>query len=323
MTDRAVELTNLDRVVFPDDGFTKGDVVEHYERVAELALPHLADRPLVLQRFPQGIGGEGFYQKNTPDHVPDWIRRVELRTTDGGSTTYSVVDEPAGLVYLANQGTITFHTLLAGAAAPDRPVELIVDLDPDTASGDVSAAVPTVQHAAREVRAVLDDLGLAPRVKSSGSRGLHIVVDVVDENPTFRLTRTFARRVAELVAARGPFTLEHRTSKREGRLFLDVLRNGPANHAVAPYSLRPLPGAPVAIPLDWDEALSARFHPQRITLSNVARRLAQKDDPWAGRPRPATTIAAALDTLDDTPDDILDDTPDDTLDDTPDDTLDG
>lgn len=293
---RDVELTHLDRIVFPDDGYTKGDVVDHYERIAELALPHLGDRPLVLQRFPEGIGGEGFYQKNTPDHVPGWIRRVELATEAGGTTTYSVTDEPAGLVYLANQGTITFHTLLSSADEPDRPVEVIFDLDP--AEDDPGEAVPTVQHAAREVRAVLDDLGLAPRVKSSGSRGLHIVVDVTDPDPTFESTRTFARRVAEEVTGRGPFTIEQRKSARDGRLFLDVLRNGPASHAVAPYSLRPLPGAPVAIPLDWDEALDASFHPQRITLANLARRLAQKDDPWADPPRPATTIASALASLD-------------------------
>lgn len=292
---RDVSLTNLDRVVYPDDGYTKGDVIDHYERVADVALAHLGDRPLVLQRFPGGIGGDGFFQKNTPDHVPTWIERVELRTADGGTTTYSVAREPAALVYLANQGTITFHTLLATAAAPDRPVEVIVDLDPD--DGDPEAAVAIVQHAAREVRAVLDDLGLEPRVKSSGSRGLHIVVDVIDDEPTFELTRAFAHRVAEVAAARGPFTIEHRKARRAGRLFLDVLRNGPANHAVAPYSLRPLPGAPVAVPLDWDEALSSRFHPQRITLANVGRRLGQKHDPWADPPRPATTIAEATTAL--------------------------
>ncbi len=283
-----IELSSLDRVVFPDDGITKGDVVDHYQRVAELMLPHVGDRPLVLERFPRGIGGDGFFQKNTPDHVPEWIDRVELRTEEGGTTVYSVSDSPAGLVYLANQGTIVFHTLLAAAHHPDRPVEVIFDLDP---AGD---DLEPVRSAATELRAILGDLGLSPRVKSSGSKGLHIVVDVLDDDATFQLTRTFAVRVAELVAERGPFTSEHRIANRKGRLFLDVLRNGPASHAAAPYSLRPLPGAPVAIPLTWDEALATTFHPQRITISNLARRLGHLDDPWSDLREPTTTITAAL-----------------------------
>lgn len=283
-----VELTNLDRVVYPDDGVTKGDVVEHYERVAGSMLPHVSDRPLVLERFPRGVGADGFYQKNTPAHVPGWIGRVELPTEGGGSTVYSVADSAAALVYLANQGTITFHTLLSPATAPDRPTEIVFDLDP--ADDDLDP----VRAAARELRAVLDELELAPRVKSSGSKGLHVVVDVIDHDATFRLTRTFAVRVAERVATRGPFTLEHRIANRRGRLYLDVLRNGPASHAVAPYSLRPLPGAPVAVPLDWDEALAASFHPRRLTIANLARRMAQKACPWSDPPRPRRSIADAL-----------------------------
>lgn len=289
---RTLDLSNLDKVFYPGEGFTKGDVVEHYERVAPLMLPHVAGRPLVLQRFPDGIDGPGFFQKNTPAHAPDWIDRVELATADGGSTTYSVVEDAAGLVFLANQGTLVLHTLLADATAPERPVEVIIDLDPSDDDLD------PVRSAASEVRSVLDDLGLEPRVKSSGSRGLHIVVDVVDEEPDFDLTRRFARKVAEVVSERGPFTLEQRKDRREGRLFLDVGRNGPASHAAAPYSLRPLPGAPVAIPLDWDEALASSFHPRRITLANLGRRLAQKADPWGERPAPSTTVADALDLLD-------------------------
>jgi hypothetical protein len=128
----------------------------------------------VLQRFPDGIDEFGFYQKNTPDHVPDWIGRIEVDTADGGITRYPVVDDAAGLIYLANQGGIVFHTLLASAEAPTTPIEVIFDLDPS--SDDLGP----VRAAATELRSVLDDLDLAPRVKSSGSRGLHIVVDVTD-----------------------------------------------------------------------------------------------------------------------------------------------
>jgi bifunctional non-homologous end joining protein LigD len=288
---REVRLTNLDKPYFADDGVSKGDVVDYYRRIAEVALPHLVDRPLVLQRFPDGIDGPGFFQKNTPDHAPSWIRRVELDTVDGGTTVYSVIDDAAGLVHLANQGTIAFHTLLVGASSLGRPAEIIFDLDPSTDD------LGPVRAAAAELRTVLDDLGLAPRVKSSGSRGLHVVVDVVDEGADFGLTATFARLVAEQLVPRGPFTLEHLKRDRGDRLYLDVLRNGPASHAVAPYSLRPLPGAPVAAPLEWHEALDASFQPRRITLANVFRRLGQVPDPWADPTPPISTIADALRTL--------------------------
>ena len=293
-----IELSNLDKVYFPGDPpIVKRDVVDYYERIAEQMLPHVVGRPLVLQRFPDGVDAFGFYQKNTPDHVPDWIARVEVDTADGGITRYPVIDSAAGLVYFANQGAIVFHTLLATADAPTRPVEVIFDLDPS------SDDLRPVRAAARELRSVLDDLGLAPRVKSSGSRGLHVVVDVIDGADTgddvgFDLTSTFARRVAELVGERGDFTLEHRKNRRQGRLFLDILRNGPASHAAAPYSLRPLDGAPVAAPLDWDEALAADFHPRRLTIANVFRRLAQKPDPWAHPSAPSSTIADALARID-------------------------
>lgn len=288
---RDVEIKNLDKIMYPDDGITKGDVIEYYERIAEPLLTAVTGRPLVVQRFPDGLEGGGFYQKNTPGHAPDWLRRVDIPTADGGTTTYTIVDDAAGLVHLADQAALVLHTLLSDAEAPDRPVEVVFDLDPS------GSDVGPVQAAAAELRDILGDLGLAPRVKSSGSRGLHVVVDVVDDDADFDLTRSFARRVAEIVADRGDFTLEQRKDKRDGRLFLDVLRNAPASHAVAPWSLRALPSAPVAAPLDWDEALDSSFHPRRITIANVFRRLGHKPDPWADHPRPRTTIADSLDRL--------------------------
>ena len=288
---RSVTLSHLDKMYFPEAELTKGDVVDYYERIAPTMLPYVVGRPLVVQRFPDGIGAEGFFQKNTPAYVPDWIERVSIDTAEGGHTNYPVVSDDAGLVYLANQGSLVFHTLLARADAPGAPVEVIFDLDP--ADDDLAP----VRAAARELRAVLDDLALEPRVKTSGSRGLHVVVDVTDDDADFDLTRRFARRVADVVAGRDDFTLEHRKERREGRLFLDILRNAPASHAVAPWSLRPLPGAPVAAPLDWDEALAAEFHPQSITVENVFRRLGQKTDPWGDRPPPSQTIAEAMQAL--------------------------
>jgi bifunctional non-homologous end joining protein LigD len=289
-TARSVEVTHPERVLFPDAGVTKGDVVEYYRRIADLLLPHVAGRPLVVQRFPEGIDKAGFYQKNTPRHAPDWLDTVELRTAEGGSTRYPVVDDEAGLAFLANYGSVVLHTLLNTADEPERPVEVIWDLDPSSDDLDV------VRDAARHLRDVLDGLGLRPRVKSSGSRGLHVLVDVVGP-ADYDLTRAFALAVAEQVVAREPdrFTVAFHKKERRGRLFIDVLRNGRAAHAVAPYSLRARPEAPVAAPLSWDEALSADFHPRRITIANVFRRLGQIDDPWLSRRPPDVALIDLVD----------------------------
>jgi bifunctional non-homologous end joining protein LigD len=286
---RSVRITHPERLLFADAGVTKGDVVEYYVRIADLLLPHVAGRPLVVQRFPEGIDGAGFYQKNTPRHAPDWLDTVELSTAEGGSTRYPVVRDAAGLAFLANYGSVVLHTLLNTADEPDRPVEVIWDLDPS--SDDLGV----VRDAARHLREVLDGLGLRPRVKSSGSRGLHVLVDVVGP-ADFELTRAFALTVAEQVVAREPdrFTVAFHKKERRGRLFLDVLRNGRAAHAVAPYSLRARPEAPVAVPLSWDEALSSDFHPRRITIANVFRRLGQRDDPWLEHPPPEVELRDVL-----------------------------
>lgn len=290
MSDR--DISNPDKVLFPDAGITKRQLADYYERVADLLLPHVAGRPLVLERFPDGIDESGFFQKNTPDHVPDSIERVEIQKEGGGTTTYAVIDDADDLVYLADQAAIVIHTLLARADAPEHPVEVVFDLDPS------SDDLKPVRDTARELRDLLTELELAPRVKSSGSRGLHVVVDVIDDDADFELTKSFARDVAELMAQRhDDVTTEQRKDRRRGRLFLDALRNAPVNHAVAPYSVRALPSAPVAVPLDWDEALAPSFDPQRVTLENVFRRLGQREDPWASPPRPTRTIAAARDDL--------------------------
>jgi bifunctional non-homologous end joining protein LigD len=284
---REVEVSNPDRILFPAVGVTKGEVVAYYRRVAPLMLPQLRGRPVVVERFTDRIDRGGFYQRNVPAHAPDWLRRVERSTADGGVTRYPLVDDAAGLAFLANQGAVVVHTLLDGEDAPDHPVELLFDLDP---AGDDDREA--VRDAARLLRAELDELGLAPRVKSSGSRGLHLHCEVVGP-ADFDLSREVAMAVAERVVARHPdrFTVAFHKAERRGRLFIDVLRNGRAAHAVAPYSLRARPEAPIAVPLSWDEALSPDFRPRRITLANVFRRLGQVGDVWAGHPKATVPLA--------------------------------
>lgn len=291
-----VPLSSLDKILFADIEGTKGEMVAYYQLVAAKMLAEVAERPLVLERFPKGVDKKGFYQKNTPDHVPDYISRLAVESKSQGGIVYSVIHDANGLVYLANQGTIVFHTLLSAASAPEQPIEIIWDLDPSTKD-----LVP-VQLAARMLRDQLGELGLEPRIKTSGSKGLHIHVDVTDAADSgvgFAATRAFAERIAwDLVAAEPDlFTLEFAKKDRKGRLLIDIMRNGHASHAAAPYSMRAVPEASIAAPLSWDEALGADFHPRMITMRTIGERLAAGIDPWADRPTPSSTITEAAQSL--------------------------
>ncbi|TVR96018.1 MAG: ATP-dependent DNA ligase [Rhodospirillales bacterium] len=196
--DHTVELSNLDKVLFPDSGLTKRDLVDYYRRIAEVALPHYRDRPLSMHRFPDGIDQEGFLQKDLPDYFPDWIDRVELKK-EGGTVTFVVANDAATLVYLANQGCITPHLGLARQDKPDHPDRLIFDLDPSDDD------FPKVQAAAAKLKDLLDELELSAFVQTSGSRGLHVVVPL-DRSAEFGAVRDFARALAECLARRHPVT---------------------------------------------------------------------------------------------------------------------
>lgn len=270
---RELSISNPQKLLFPADGITKAQVIRYYERIAPRLVHHSAGRPVALHRFPDGIDAGGFFQKQVGKHFPDWIPRVELETREG-STTFVVIEDAATVVYLAGQGVLVLHTLFSRAEAPHRPVEVMVDLDPSTPDRG------PVRDAAGRLRELFADRGHEARVKSSGSRGLHVVIDV--DLPDFGAARGLALEVSEELVAEAPddFTLEFYKEKRGDRLLLDINRNAYQQHAVAPYSLRALPGAPVAAPLEWEEALSAQWDPQRWTITNLFRRLSHRDDPW-------------------------------------------
>ena len=278
-----IEVSNPDKVFFPDAGVTKGDLVEYYRKVAEWMLPHLEDRPLVMHRFPDGIGGTDFIQKDVPDYFPDWIDRADLKKADG-TVTHVIASDAATLVYLANQAVLTPHVWLSRVDRSNHPDQLIFDLDPGDDPG-------TVSQAAGWLREMLDELGLVPYAKSSGSRGIHVHVPL-DRSADFDEVRAFARDLAGLLEEQHPEELTTAARKRDrgGRLFLDTMRNAYAQHAVAPYGVRDRERAPVAVPLDWDEATASSFDPQRVTVRNVFRRLSQKDDPWDGMARRARSL---------------------------------
>ncbi len=273
-----IELSSLDKVLFPESGITKGDLVDYYRRMAENMLPYMRGRPITMQRFPDGIQGEGFYQKEAPDYFPDWISRVSIEVEEEGQSQPQVVcDSAATLVYLAGQACITLHIWLSLVDKLHHPDRLIFDLDPP---GD---DFQEVRLAARSLHRLLEDLGLPSRVMTTGSRGLHVVIPL-DQTADFDRVRSFAKSVAHTLARRDPerLTIETRKNKRRGRLFLDYLRNSYAQHSVAPYAVRAISGAPVATPLEWDELGDSDLHSQSYTIRNIFRRLGQKPDAWEG-----------------------------------------
>src|SRR5215218_627224 len=272
MSDR-VRVTHPEKVLFPGDGITKGDLVAYYRTVAPRMLPLVSGRPVTMQRFPDGIGRGGFLQKQIGRHFPDWFERVTApnrrtrQATVRDQVTYPVCRHADDLAYLANQGCITPHVWLSRTPDIHHPDQMVFDLDP--ASDDLGV----LRSAAAALHGLLDELGLASFLKSSGSRGLHVVVPLV-------------------LAARHPddFTTEGRIANRHGRLYLDIGRNGYAQTMAAPYAVRGLPGAPVSVPLDWSELDD--FVPGRHTLRTIADRLAAPD-PWAGMDAAASRLDRA------------------------------
>ena len=272
----SVEISHPDKLLFPDDGVTKADVASYYDSVSEWMLPHIRNRPISMMRFPDGIGGHGFFHKNVPDHFPGFVKRVEVEKR-GGKLVHAVVCNVETLVYLVGQNTITPHVWLSRADRLRQPDRVVFDLDP--APGADFAAV---RRAARQTGELLRELGLEPFAQVTGSKGIHVWTPL-RRRATFEDVRPFARSVAELLVERHPdeLTLEFRKAERGGRILIDVMRNAYAQTTVPPYAVRPRPGAPVATPIAWDELSDSKLRPDRWNVKSVPRRLAAKGDPWS------------------------------------------
>ncbi|QFU85521.1 DNA ligase D [Amycolatopsis sp. YIM 10] len=270
-----VKTTRLDKVYYPADGVTKGEVIEHYRTVAEAMLPHLRGRPLTMRRYPHGVGGENWFQKEAPSHWPDWMRTEDVPQHDGGGTTRHVfAEDPATLVYLANQAALEFHIWTSSWDTLDHPDLVVIDIDPPNGT-----AVDSLREVARAVRELYKAVGLTAYVQATGGRGYHVVAPLDRQSPHETVV-SFAREAADFLASKAPamLTTEFRKNKRGKRIFLDTARNGYAQTFVAPYSLRGRAGARVATPLDWDEL--GRTEPDGYDIPKLRRRLAQKEDPW-------------------------------------------
>lgn len=291
---RTVGLSRPDKLLYRNPDISKAALADYFRTVADPMLPHLRERPLALQRFPDGIDSQGFFQKRRDGSAPGWVPGVELaRESEGGTIEMICCPDAATLAYLADQAVVTLHPWLSRARHPHHPVRLVFDLDPP---GNDFAAV---RFAARALHDLLDEIGLPAYPMTTGSRGLHVTVPLAGRDD-FDAVRAFARTVADTLAARHPdrLTTEVRRDKRHGRLFIDTLRNAYGQHAVAPYSPRPLPGAPVATPLDWDEVADATLTAQRYSVGTVTDRLSRRGDAWHGINRHARSLSAARRALD-------------------------
>ena len=284
--------TNLRKVFWPAEGYTKADLIEYYERVATWMLPYLRDRPLVLTRFPDGIAGKSFYQKDAPEFAPAWVRteRIYSRDTER-DIAYLVVDDVEMLRYVANSAAIPIHCWASRVPSLERPDWLVLDLDPK------GAPFTDVVRVALALRRILDDLALPSYVKTSGATGLHILLPL-GARYTYEQARTFARLLAVLGVEAEPeiSTVARPLRDRGGKVYIDFGQNGHGQTIVAPFSLRPLPGAPASCPLEWRE-VTPRLDPARFNLKTIAARFEKIADPLAPVLGEGIDMAAALERI--------------------------
>lgn len=284
-------ITHPEKVLFPDAGITKGALAAYYEAVAPLMLPHLGGRPVTMERYPSGIGQPGFWQKDVSRGFPAWLERVAVQHK-GGASHYPVVRDARGLVWLANQNCITPHVWTSRVPDLDRPDLCVFDLDPSRDEPDV------LRRVLLSLRDLLVELGLAPWVKTTGSKGYHVVVPL-DGSADYPAVGRFAGRVAARMLEREPdaLTQEFAKADRGGRMLFDVGRNGPGATFAAAYAVRARPGAPVSAPCTWEEVERGDAAPRAFTLTAMPERIARVGDPWADlwtRPHALEDAAASL-----------------------------
>src|SRR5215212_5822729 len=268
-------ITHPEKVLFPDDGITKGDVAAYYEAMAGVILPHLRGRPITMERYPAGIAAKGFWQKDVSKGFPEWLQRVEVPKKDG-VVHHPIVTDARSLLWLANQNNITPHVWTSRAPDVYHPDVCVFDLDP---SVDDSSEL---RAAALALRVLLDELGLPSWIKTSGSKGFHIAVPLDGKVHTGEV-EGFAHAVGRMLVKRFPdhLTQEFHKVDRRGRILIDTGRNGYSATFAAAYAVRPKPGAPVSAPCTWEEVESGDVHPQTFNVRNMAARLEAVDDLWA------------------------------------------
>ena len=269
-------ITHSEKILFPNDGITKGDLAAYYEMVAPVMLPHILRRPMTMERYPSGIGKKGFWQKDVSKGFPDWLKRVDAPKKDG-VVHYPIVTDVPSLLWVTNQNTITQHVWTSRAPKLYSPDVCVFDLDPSNDDEpDVLRAV------ALAVRDYLASLGLGSWIKTSGSKGFHILVSLDGKARMGEVAR-FAHAVGTQLVKQDPkhLTQEFAKADRSGRIYMDTGRNGYSATFAAAYTVRARPGAPVSAPCSWDEVERGAVTPRSFTLRNMAGRLETAGDLWA------------------------------------------
>lgn len=271
-----VVITHPEKVLFPDDGITKGELVDYYRMIAPVMLPHIVRRPITMERFHRGIGEKGFFQKSVTKGFPEWLQRVSVPKKDG-TVHHPLVTDTDSLLWLANMNSITLHVWTARAPDLMHPDVLVFDLDPSEADDDALRAATLL------VRDALAEIGLASVVKTSGSKGFHVVV-AVDGGSDYGTCARFAHAFGAALAQRYPdtFTQEFYKADRGRRILIDTGRNEFHATFAAAYAVRAKPGAPVSAPCTWEEIKSGAVGPTSFTLRGMRDRIEKIGDVWAG-----------------------------------------
>jgi bifunctional non-homologous end joining protein LigD len=290
---RRVTFSNLDKIFWAEEGYTKGDLIEYYRSISPWIIPFLADRPVVLTRYPDGISGKSFFQKDAPGFIPDWIRTERMWSEQAErEIDYFICDEEAALLYLINMGTIPLHVWASRTASIDRPDWCILDLDPKEASFSAVLRVAQATHA------LCEDIGLPNYVKTSGSSGLHVLIPLGGQC-RYDEARNLGELLARVIVAELPeiATITRQVSRRAGKVYVDYLQNGAGRLLVAPFSVRPLPGAPVSTALRWSE-VNSELDVKRFTIRTMPDRMRElKQDPLREVLTESPDLARALERL--------------------------
>lgn len=284
-------ITHPEKVLFPADGITKGELAAYYEAVAPVMIPHIKNRPVTMERFPAGIGKKGFIQKDVSKGFPEWLERVEVPKKDG-VVHHPLVTDTRSLLWLANQNSITPHVWVTRAPDLYHPDICVFDLDPSVEDDD------GLRAAALALRDVLEELGLPSWVKTSGSKGYHIAVPLDGKTETGDVAG-FAHAVGALLVVRHPRTLTQEFHKKDRgrRILVDTGRNGYSATFAAAYAVRARPGAPVSAPCTWEEIEQGAVQPQTFTLRNMQERIDEVGDLWSDMRRRKRSLKAPLERL--------------------------
>ena len=287
----SVVISHPEKVLFPEDGITKGEMAAYYEMIAPLMLPHLRGRPVTMERFHKGIGEEGFFQKSIAKGAPDWLPIAEV-PKKGGTVKHPLINDERSLLWLANQNCITPHVWASRVPNLYHPDICIFDLDP------LQDDPATLRRATLALRDLLSELGLTSWVKTTGSKGFHVAVPLDGKADAGQVSE-FSNVVGRILVDRHPkdLTLEFSKSDREGRIYMDTGRNHPPATFAATYAVRARAGAPVSSPCTWEEVEGGKVGPTTFTLRSMAKRVADVGDPWADIHDNAQSLHAALKSL--------------------------